>query len=72
MIYLNLYSKSCETVFLFITSPGIITGIPGGHGQALSAEIFPREFSTEIISVSDNIASRGLNFISGSSKKIFF
>ena len=52
-------------IFLSMTSPGIIMGIPGGHGHALSAEILPTAFSTGIISFSARSASRGVKAVSG-------
>ena len=52
-------------IFSSMISPGITTGIPGGHGHALSAEILPTAFSTGITSLLAKTASRGVKAVFG-------
>ncbi len=52
--------KSNEITFLSIPSPGMITGMPGGQGQAISAQIRPRALCSGTVSVGRNSAFLGI------------
>ena len=64
-IVLKSQSDKKSAVFWSILSPGIIIGIPGGHGQAVSAAILPTAFRTATVSNGANIAFLGLRIWGG-------
>ena len=60
------YPRKKSAISSVIFSPGITTGTPGGHGQAVSAAILPTADARGSSSAGESSACRGVSGMGGS------